>query len=88
MKKLLLLCLALLMAACTALAELPEEPNPEGWRYLGYTPAGITFLIPEDTQSYPLTALDEAEGFIFIGMHDDYTIQMRRYAPGPHPFHK
>ena len=77
-----MLLLMLLTVICLpVLADLPAQPNPEGWRYLGYTPAGITFLIPDDTQSYPLTAIDRAEGFLFIGMNADYTIQMRRYQP-------
>lgn len=86
MKKMTGMLAALLLAvllAASALAEagLPAQPNPEGWRYMGYMPAGVTFLIPEDTQSYALTAADHAAGVIFLGANVDYTIQLRRFEP-------
>lgn len=83
MKKWMCLFLTLVMSLVflTALADLPAQLNPEGWRYLGYTPAGITFLIPDDTQSIQLTAAEKTAGVIFLGMNEDYTVQLRQYQP-------
>ena len=78
---LLLLQLLLCLPALAETAGLPEQPNPEGWRYMGYTPAGVTLLIPEDTQSYPLSAAERAAGILFVGANEEYTIQLRRYEP-------
>lgn len=84
MKRILML-LAVWLLCLPALAEtaaVPAQPNPEGWRYLGYTPAGVTMLIPEDTQSYPLTGAEQAAGILFVGANEAYTMQLRRYEPG------
>lgn len=78
MKRLIVL-LACLLLCCPALAETPPQPNPEGWRYMGYTPAGVTFLIPADTQLLELTAADRAAGILMMGMNEDYTVQLRRF---------
>lgn len=83
MKRLLTILLTLLLClpALAETTDMPVQPNPEGWRYMGYTPAGVTFLIPEDTQSYQLTAADRAAGVVFIGFNEAYTVQLRRFEP-------
>ena len=83
MRKMLMivLCMLLCLPALAETAAVPAQPNPEGWRYLGYTPAGVTMLIPEDTQSYSLTAAERAAGILFVGANEAYTIQLRRYEP-------
>lgn len=83
MKRLLIILMTLLLCS-PVLAEtvdLPVQLNPEGWRYMGYTPAGVTFLIPEDTQSYPLSDAERAAGIVFLGANAEYTVQLRRFEP-------
>ena len=82
MKKLLILLLTLLLCV-PALAEpaLPATPNPDGWAYVGYTPAGLTFLVPDDVVSYQLYESEKAAGVLFLGANDDCTIQLRRFDP-------
>lgn len=83
MRRLILLLTALLIMCLPALSEtdMPGQPNPEGWQYVGYMPAGVTFLIPEDSVSLRLTAQEEAAGVLLLVMNDDYTLQLRRYTP-------
>lgn len=82
MKKLLIiLTLLLCLSALAETPDLPAQLNPEGWRYMGYTPAGVTFLIPEDTQSYPLSDAERSAGIVFLGANAEYTVQLRRFLP-------
>lgn len=82
MKRLLLLLLSILLCLpAYAEIDVPSEPNPEGWRYMGYMPAGLTFLVPDDTQFFELTQAETAAGILAVGMNEEYTIQLRRFAP-------
>lgn len=82
MKKLLILLLTLLLCV-PAMAEsvLPEAADATDWALVGYSPAGLTFSVPWDTQSFALTDEEKEAGFRFLGMSADYTIQMRQYSP-------
>lgn len=81
MKKhvLLLLLLLLCLPALAENAAVPAQPNPEGWRYMGYTPAGVTFLIPDDTQGFSVSQQARQAGILYQGANEAYTIQLRRY---------
>ena len=88
MKKLLILLLSLLLIvpamAETVLPEteslLPEAADTTDWAMVGYSPAGLTFLVPADTQSFTLTDAEKEAGYRFLGMNADYTIQMEQYT--------
>ncbi len=80
MRKLLMLLLALLLCIPAA-AELPPSVTAEGWRHVGYTPSGVTFLVPDDTQFIEPTAAEREAGILLVGWNADYTVQLRRFEP-------
>jgi len=70
----------ILIALCLSNA-IAEDWTPllaeDGWTYIGYTYAGITFAVPKDYYSFELTEDDVEDGFVLIGGNDDFTLQMR-----------
>lgn len=79
MRKLIALLLILLLMP----AALAEETviQPDGWQYTGYVPGGVTFLVPEDMQSFMLYPAERAAGVLLVGGSMDYTVQLRRFEP-------
>ena len=74
----LMLLLALMAAPCFA-QEIVE--TPEGWVYLGYAPGGVSFLVPDDLESQPLSDKQQEAGVIVVSSNMDCTLTLRCFPP-------
>lgn len=80
LRRFLVLLMALMLTLLPAAAE-EIEIQPEGYRYCGYIPGGITFLLPNDMVSYELYEEEKLAGILIYAESQNCSIQLRRFEP-------
>ncbi|MBE5780093.1 MAG: hypothetical protein E7331_12295 [Clostridiales bacterium] len=80
MKKMIVVVLLLCLQVFPCFAESIES-LPEDWYFVGYTYGGITFPVPDDVEFFELSEQDKANGIILVCFNQDFTLQLRQFAP-------
>jgi len=81
MKKIIAFALLLMLLAAASAEDFVPAELPDGWHFAGWIEGGLSFGVPVDTEIWKCEGEELAQGYIFFGMNDEYTIQLRAYQP-------